>query len=59
MNPILLHSRDESERRHGDLVGLIAELQLVREPHHVQAGVHGRNVDAQGLKKEGKCIKFI
>ena len=26
---------------------LLAELQLVREPHDVEAGVHGRDVDAQ------------
>jgi hypothetical protein len=42
---------DEPERRHGHLVRLLAELELVREPHDVQARIHGRNVDAQGLKK--------
>ena len=50
MDPVLLHSGDEPERRHRHLVRLLAQLELVREPHHEEARVHGRNVDAQSLE---------
>ena len=42
---------DEPERGHGDVVGLLAELESVGEPHDVQARVHGRDVDAQLLRQ--------
>jgi hypothetical protein len=40
-------------------VGLVTELELVREPHHVQAGVHGGNVDTQSLQKVNNSIKTV
>ena len=49
MNPIFFHSRDESERRHRDFVGFVSQFKFVCESHHVQARIHGGNVDAQSL----------
>ena len=42
---------DEPERRHGDVVRLLAELEAVGEAHDVEAGVHRRDVDAQLLRQ--------
>ena len=33
----------------------IAELELVCEPHYVQARIHGRNVDVEGLREPEVC----
>ena len=49
MDPVLLHPRHESQRRHGDLVCFSPKLELVGEPHDVETRVHGRDVDAERL----------